>query len=124
VGYKSAKTARRTSSHGADGEMGRFRAAPANTEAQCQDVTVTLETGEADTRPGQQWLGATRARSRHGSVEFEMLWEPAETGFRKIPDRLGQLPEIGWLSWRTHRGTGSSGRLQLHGHQLLAIGTP
>ncbi len=124
MGYKSATTARRTSSHGADGEMGRFRASPANTEAQCQDVTVNLETGEADTRPGQQWLTATRPRTRDGSVEFEMLWDPEETGFCKKPDRLDQLPEIGWRSWRTHRGTGSSGRLQLHGHQLLAIGTP
>ncbi|MCA9251278.1 MAG: hypothetical protein KDA54_09090 [Phycisphaerales bacterium] len=56
-----------------------------------RDVTLNLEEGEADvtTRANNGWR-ATEPTLKEGSVEFEMAYDPADTGFAKI---LG-----GWLN--------------------------
>ena len=50
-----------------------------------KDVTLTLEAGEADvtTRANQGWR-ATAPTLRECSVEFEMVWNPADAGFTAI----------------------------------------
>lgn len=72
-------------------------AAPAHTEMpNVRDVTVNLETGEADitTRANNGWR-ATAATLKNGSVEFEMLWDPADAGFSKIQAAWSTSAEIG-----------------------------
>ena len=51
----------------------------------CRDVTLNLETGEADvtTRGNQGWR-ATVATLKNGSVEFEMIWDTGDAGFTAI----------------------------------------
>lgn len=50
-----------------------------------RDVTLSLETGEADvtTRANSGWR-ATVATLKEASVEFEMVWDSADTGFTAI----------------------------------------
>jgi len=50
-----------------------------------KDVTLNLETGEADvtTRAAQGWR-ATIATLKEGSVEFEMIWDTEDTGFSAL----------------------------------------
>ena len=50
-----------------------------------KDVTLTLEAGEADvtTRANQGWR-ATVPTLRECTVEFEMVWDPADAGFTAI----------------------------------------
>ena len=50
-----------------------------------KDVTLTLEAGEADitTRANAGWR-ATAPTLRECSVEFEMVWNPADAGFTAI----------------------------------------
>jgi TP901-1 family phage major tail protein len=50
-----------------------------------KDVTLNLETGEADvtTRGNDGWR-ATVATLREASVEFEMIWDPSDAGFTAI----------------------------------------
>ncbi|MEX2388777.1 MAG: phage tail tube protein [Phycisphaeraceae bacterium] len=52
-----------------------------------RDVTLSLETGEADvtTRGNQGWR-ATAATLKDGSIEFEMIWKPGDSGFEQIKD--------------------------------------
>ena len=52
-----------------------------------RDVTVTLETGEADvtTRANSGWR-ATAATLKECTCEFEMLWKPGDSGFEAIKD--------------------------------------
>lgn len=52
-----------------------------------KDVTLNLEAGEADvtTRANNGWR-ATVATLREGSVEWEMVWNTADTGFTAIKD--------------------------------------
>jgi hypothetical protein len=52
-----------------------------------RDVTLTLETGEADvtTRANQGWR-ATVATLKEASVEFEMVWDTGDAGFTAIKD--------------------------------------
>lgn len=72
-------------------------AAPTNTEMpNVKDVTVNLETGEADitTRANNGWR-ATAATLKNGSVEFEMIWDPADPGFTKIQTAWSNSEEIG-----------------------------
>ena len=60
----------------------------ASTElANTRDVTLNLETGEADvtTRGNQGWR-ATAATLKEGTVEFEMVWDTDDTGFNAIKD--------------------------------------
>lgn len=61
--------------------------APANlTEmGNVRDVTLNLEEGEADvtTRANDGWR-ATEPTLKEGSIEFEMVYDPADAGFTKI----------------------------------------
>ncbi len=52
-----------------------------------KDVTLNLETGEADvtTRGNQGWR-ATVATLKNGTVEFEMIWDTGDSGFAAIKD--------------------------------------
>lgn len=52
-----------------------------------KDVTLNLETGEADvtTRANSGWK-ATIATLKEGSVEFEMIWDPSDGGFTALKD--------------------------------------
>jgi hypothetical protein len=59
---------------------------PANTEmTNVRNVTLNLEAGEADvtTRGNLGWR-ATAPTLRECSVEFEMVWDPADAGFTAI----------------------------------------
>lgn len=53
--------------------------------ANVRDVTLTLETGEADvtTRANAGWR-ATVATLKDASVEFEMVWDTTDAGFSAI----------------------------------------
>jgi len=60
--------------------------AKASTElSNVKDVTLNLETGEADvtTRAANGWR-AMAATLKEGSVEFEMNWDPEDAGFTQI----------------------------------------
>lgn len=62
--------------------------ATATTElSNVKDVTLNLEAGEADvtTRANQGWR-ATVATLKEGSVEFEMVWDTADSGFAALKD--------------------------------------
>jgi hypothetical protein len=52
-----------------------------------KNVTLNLQKGEADvtTRANNGWK-ATAATLKEGSIEFEMVWDPADTGFTAIKD--------------------------------------
>jgi hypothetical protein len=59
---------------------------PANTEmTNVRNVTLNLDAGEADvtTRANQGWR-ATAPTLRECSVEFEMVWDPADAGFAAV----------------------------------------
>ena len=57
--------------------------ATANTElTNVKDVTLNLETGEADVTT-RGWR-ATVATLKNGSVEFEMIWDTSDAGFTAI----------------------------------------
>lgn len=67
-------------------KVGGVAAAGAWTElTNVKDVTLSLETGEADvtTRANAGWK-ATVATLKEGSVEFEMVWDSADAGFTGI----------------------------------------
>jgi predicted secreted protein len=51
----------------------------------CKDVTLNLETGEADvtTRANNGWK-ATAATLKDGSIEFESLWNRDDEGFKAL----------------------------------------
>jgi len=71
--------------------------APSNTEmSNVKDVTLNLETGEADvtTRANNGWR-ATAATLKNGSVEFEMIWDPADAGFTHIQTAWADSAEVG-----------------------------
>jgi hypothetical protein len=52
-----------------------------------RDVTLSLETGEADvtTRANNGWR-ATVATLKEATVEFEMVWDTGDAGFTAIKD--------------------------------------
>jgi len=52
-----------------------------------KDVTLSVETGEADitTRANDGWR-ATLATLKEGTLEWEMVWEPGDAGFEAIKD--------------------------------------
>lgn len=60
-----------------------------------QDVTTNLETGEADitTRANNGWR-ATAATLKDGSIEFEMVWKPGDSGFEALKDAWADNSEI------------------------------
>ncbi len=61
-----------------------------------KDVTLNLETGEADvtTRANGGWK-ATVGTLKEGSVEFEMVWDTADPGFAAIKDAYFSNGKIG-----------------------------
>ena len=60
-----------------------------------RDLTLSLETGEADvtTRANNGWR-ATLATLKDGSIEFEMMWETADSAFTAIQDAYMNGTEI------------------------------
>lgn len=71
---------------------------PANTLiTNVRNVTLSLEAGEADvtTRANQGWR-ATVATLRECTVEFEMVWDPADAAFAAI--RTAYLPPGGLIA--------------------------
>ncbi len=64
--------------------------------ANVKDVTLSLETGEADitTRANAGWR-ATVGTLKEASVEFEMVWDTADAGFTAIKDAFFNNAVIG-----------------------------
>ena len=60
-----------------------------------KDVTLNLETGEADitTRGNNGWR-ATAATLKDGSIEFEMLWKPGDGAFDALQAAWAAAGEI------------------------------
>src|SRR5262245_16399662 len=61
-----------------------------------KDVTLNLETGEADvtTRANSGWR-AMVATLKNASVEFEMVWDTTDNGFKAIKDAFFANTAIG-----------------------------
>jgi len=61
-----------------------------------RDVTLNLETGEADvtTRANAGWR-ATIGTLKEASVEFEMVWDTADAGFAAIKNAFFNNEPIG-----------------------------
>ncbi len=61
-----------------------------------RDVTLNLETGEADvtTRANAGWR-ATVGTLKEASVEFEMVWDTADAGFTAIKNAFFNNEPIG-----------------------------
>lgn len=64
--------------------------------ANVKDVTLSLETGEADitTRANAGWR-ATVGTLKEASVEYEMVWDTADAGFTAIKDAFFNNAVIG-----------------------------
>lgn len=62
-----------------------------------KDVTLNLETGEADvtTRGNAGWR-ATVATLKEGSIEFEMVWDTGDAGFTAIKNAYFNNQKIGF----------------------------
>jgi len=60
-----------------------------------RDLTLNLETGEADitTRANDGWR-ATAATLKDGSIELEMLWKPGDAAFDALKDAWVSSEEI------------------------------
>lgn len=60
-----------------------------------KDLTLNLETGEADitTRANNGWR-ATASTLKDGSIEFELVWKPGDTEFEKFRDAWVNSTEI------------------------------
>jgi len=61
-----------------------------------KNVTLNLQKGEADvtTRANNGWK-ATAGTLKEGSIEFEMVWDTADTGFGAIKDAYFNNTVIG-----------------------------
>jgi predicted secreted protein len=72
-----------------------------------KDVTLNLETGEADvtTRGNQGWR-AKVATLKDGSVEFEMVWDTADTAFTAIQQAWFNATPIAFLILDGENGQG------------------
>jgi predicted secreted protein len=72
-----------------------------------KDVTLNLETGEADvtTRGNQGWR-AKVATLKEGSVEFEMVWDTADTAFTAIQQAWFNTTPIAFLILDSENGQG------------------
>ena len=67
-----------------------------NELSNARDVTLSLETGEADvtTRANLGWR-ATVGTLKEGSVEFEMVWDTADAGFGAVKNAYFNNEKIG-----------------------------
>jgi hypothetical protein len=77
-----------------------------------KDVTLNLETGEADitTRGNNGWK-ATAATLKEGSIEFEMLWKPGDSAFTALQGAWAAGTEIAVAAMDgLITGTGSTGK--------------
>ena len=65
--------------------IGAAGSTPSTELTNVKDVTLNLETGEADvtTRAARGWR-VSAATLKEGSVEFEMVWDPTDTGFNQV----------------------------------------
>lgn len=74
-----------------------------------RDLTLTLETAEADvtTRGNAGWR-ATVATLKDASIEWEMVWAPADVGFAAIRDAFLNRTAV-VLSVMDGTGAGSQG---------------
>lgn len=78
-------------------KVGGVAAAGAWTElGNVKDLTLNLETGEADvtTRANAGWR-ATVGTLKDGSIEFQMVWDTADAGFTAIKDAFFANTAIG-----------------------------
>lgn len=84
------------------------------------DVTLNLETGEADitTRAAEGWR-ITAATLKEASVEFEMVWDTADAGFN---DSEGLLRKLRLVALRLGRRR-KRPRRRLRRHLVLAFRT-
>jgi hypothetical protein len=82
-------------------------------QSNVKDLTLNLETGEADatTRGNNGWR-ATLATLKEGSIEFEMLWDSADSGFTAIKDA--------WLNSNEIALAAMDGDIATSGNQGLA----
>src|SRR5512146_1240366 len=71
---------------------------PAWTElTNVKNLTLNLQKGEADvTTRGNNGGKATAATLKEGSIEFEMVWDPADAGFTAIKDAWFNNTSIGF----------------------------
>jgi hypothetical protein len=81
--------------------------------ANVKDVTLNLETGEADvtTRGNAGWR-ATVGTLKEGSIEFEMVWDTEDTGFSAIKDAYFENQVIGFAVMDGDVATAGSQGLQ------------
>ncbi len=72
-----------------------------------KDVTLSLETGEADvtTRANSGWR-ATVATLKEATVEFEMVWDTADAGFTAIKNAFLTNAAIGFQVLDGDSGSG------------------
>jgi len=75
--------------------------------ANVKDVTLSLETGEADitTRANAGWR-AIVGTLKEASVEFEMVWDTADAGFTAIKDAFFNNTVIGMQVLDAPMGSG------------------
>ena len=75
--------------------------------ANVKDVTLSLETGEADvtTRANSGWR-AIVATLKEASVEFEMVWDTADAGFTAIKNAFLTNAPIGFQVLDGDTGSG------------------
>jgi len=78
-----------------------------------KDLTLNLETGEADvtTRANSGWR-ATAATLKEGSIEFEMVWDSGDAGFTAIKNA--------WLNSAEIALAAMDGDIETAGNQGLA----
>ena len=74
-----------------------------------RDLTLNLETGEADvtTRKNNGWR-ATAATLKDGSIEFEMVWDTADSGFTKIKNAWLNSEQVALAAMDGDIGTGGN----------------
>jgi hypothetical protein len=72
-----------------------------------KDVTLNLETGEADvsTRGNNGWR-ATVSTLKEGSIEFEMVWDTSDAGFTAIKNAYFNNDPIGFAVLDGESGSG------------------
>jgi hypothetical protein len=83
------------------------------TLSNAKDVTLSLETAEADatTRANNGWR-ATVAGLKDGSVEFEMVWDTGDAGFTAVKDAFMNNTVLGLKVLGRRDGRRTRRRLQ------------
>jgi len=96
-----------------DGETNTPDALSWTEQTNVKDLTLNLETGEADvtTRANSGWR-ATAATLKEGSIEFEMVWDTGDGGFTAIKNA--------WLNSTELALAAMDGDIDTAGNQGLA----